>query len=143
MTPSSPAPPPSAGMRRSHAGWLAGGTFALGLVCGGVLVSGPDDDLALIAVDAAAPPADTNPDPADVPSDAEARFTDACLRAVAAAEEASTVLDELGGALVDLDAGRLDRIVHELVPLQVRLDEEAAACRLDVRRPADAGAPGD
>ncbi|MGY1683208.1 hypothetical protein [Geodermatophilus sp. SYSU D01176] len=134
-----------AGPRRTNR-WLAGGALAVGLAIGGVLGAGiaaaTDDDAAgtVAAPPVASDPAGQDPSP---DSGAEARVSDACLRAVAAAEQTYDAIEDLAGALLAFDARRLDEVVHELRPLQDQLERGTAACRVDVRRPGDPAGPSE
>ncbi len=116
--------------------WLVGGALVLGLTLGGGLGAGigaaMDDDTAGSV--AAPPDVSDTPGPDSAPgAGAEATISDACLRAVAAAQQAYDVIDELGRAVLDFDVQRLDEVVHELQPLQDELERGTAACRVDVR----------
>lgn len=125
-----------AGPRRPNR-WLAGGALALGLAIGAVLGAGVaavmDDDAAgTVAAPSVTPDTPQDPSPA---LGAEASMSAACLRAVAAAEQVYELIDDLGSALLDLDARRLDEVVHDLQPLQEQLEGGTAACRVDLGRP--------
>ena len=128
-----------AGPRRPDR-WLAGGALVLGLAIGGAVGAG----IAAIADDGAAETVAAPSVPSDAPGQdpsadpgAEASVSDACLRAVAAAEQTYDVIDDLGSALLELDARRLDEVVHDLQPLQQQLEGGAADCRVELRRPED------
>jgi hypothetical protein len=134
----------SAGPRRPSR-WPAGGALVLGLAIGGVLGAGigavTDDDAA--GTVAAPSVASDTPGQASSPGPrAEVSTSAACLRAVAAAEQTHDLIDDLGGALLDLDARRLDEVVHELQPLQEQLERGTAACRVEVRRPGSPTSSG-
>ena len=135
----------SAGPRRANR-WLAGGGLALGLAIGGVLGAGiaaaTDDD----ATGTVATPSVASDPPGQDPSPdlgAEASVSDACLRAVVAAEQIYDLIDELADAVLAFDARQLDEVVHDLRPLQDQLERGTAACRVDVRRPGNPAGPSE
>ncbi len=129
---------PSPGRRaerpgRAWSGWLAAGTFVVGLVAGALLVGllGQDPPVAPTAQEAPA----TGAAPGGVPT-ATADPTDggrvnaACLRAINAAQDIAAVVDDLGAAAAALDAARLDEVVRRLQPLQQRLEQNTADCQV-------------
>ena len=52
----------------------------------------------------------------------------ACLRTVNAAQDVFDVVEDLGEALSEFNAGRLDQVVRQLQPLQDRLQVNLAEC---------------
>lgn len=127
------------GIARSRAGWLVVAAFALGALAGWLVVSAVGEAPDAGAPSASAPAAPSSPPPEPLGQDAEAQVSDACLRALAAAEETVAVLEEIGGALAALDVRRLDEVIHDLRPVRDRLRAGTAACEVEVppSAPAD------
>ncbi|MGY1780629.1 hypothetical protein [Geodermatophilus sp. SYSU D01036] len=138
---------PSEGRRaerpgRAWSGWLAAGTFVVGLLVGALLVGllGQDPP----AAPAAQPDRPTTAGPATPPAETtggvdETRVNAACLRAINAAQDIAATVDELGAAAAALDAARLDEVIRRLQPLQQRLREDSADC--EVSEPASSSPP--
>ncbi|MGY1634628.1 hypothetical protein ACI784_23250 [Geodermatophilus sp. SYSU D01186] len=126
--------------RQSPSRLLLSGALVLGLAIGGALgvsIGAVTDDDAVGTAPAPFVASDTPGQDSPRHPEAEAGISDACLRAVAAAERTYDLIDDLGSALLHLDARRLDEVVHELRPLQDQLEQGTATCRVDVRRPDD------
>jgi hypothetical protein len=108
--------------------------FALGALAGWLAVNAfgesPDDG---------PPSAAPSSAPAEPLAPGTATVTDACVEALSAAEDTVDVLDEIGSALADLDARRLDEVVQDLRPLRDRVRAGTAACDVEVAPPAPAG----
>ncbi|MGY1608431.1 hypothetical protein [Geodermatophilus sp. SYSU D00700] len=125
------------------------GLLVLGLALGGLLGAGittlagddtaGDDTAGTVAAPTATadvPGQDSSPGP-----EGQVSISVACLRAVEAAERAYVAIEDLGSALLALDAGRLDAVVHELQPLRDQLERDLAACRVDIPRGESATDP--
>jgi hypothetical protein len=126
------------GSPRAAGRWLVGAALLVGLLAGAVVGAGlvtmwgggGSRTVAEPTV-ASDPPV---PDGSSPSLGAEATITEACLRALEAAERAYAAIDDAGSALLELDARRLDELIHDLQPLQAQLQEDTTACRIDLRR---------
>jgi hypothetical protein len=120
---------------RAQSWALLAGVLAVGLVVGGVLgalFAGGADDGSTGAAPSSAP---SSASATSTSTDVEVRVDEACLRALDAARQAYDALDGVGQALADLDAARLDEIVHRLQPLQQQVSEGTDDCRVVTRFP--------
>jgi hypothetical protein len=117
--------------------WLAVGTFVLGVLVGGVLVgllsggSGYAGEVGAVPTDAR----DGGALPQGIPTSGQAVVDAACLRALNAAQDVSIAVDDLGRVAggvdpAQLDAAQLDEAIRRLEPLQSRLRENLASCRV-------------
>ncbi len=114
-------------------GWLAVGTFVLGLLAGALLAGllGQTRPVAPTAQDdppAQSPPGGPTP---STPEGADGtRVNEACLRAINAAQDVAAAVEDVGTAAAALDAAQLDEAIRRLQPLQQRLQENSADCRV-------------
>ncbi len=145
---SHPASEPTAHPRRSHRSRgtaVAVGALVVGLLVGGViggLVAGPEDG-GTDGTPAASGAPSTSPGMGAADGrGAEVLIDEACLRALDAAQQAYGTIDEIGQALADLDAARLDDLIHRLQPLQQQVREGADDCRVVAQLPDASPAPG-
>ncbi len=110
--------------------------LAVGLLLGGLvggLVTGSRNGE---AAERGAVPTTGTPTPSPAgPRDAEVRIDEACLAALDAARQAYDAVDEAGQALADLNAARLDEVIHRLQPLEQQLREGADECHVAARLP--------
>lgn len=115
--------------------WLVAGTFVGGLVVG-VLVTGLLADTSPVYAQEPPAVAATGGSPGVGLDDALSSGADravvnqACLRALNVAQDALLAGEDLGVAAAALDPAQLDEAVGRLQPLQSRLDEDLAACRV-------------
>lgn len=141
MTGSVTRPPePPGGFRRVLRWWATTAVFLGGLLVGVVLTG-------LLSGGARLPPtgggtgAPTSSDaatPTTAAATGELVVNGACLRAINAAQDMLDVVRDLGEALSEFNAARLDEIVRRLQPLQQRLDENSAECEVEGRVPTGA-----
>ncbi len=113
--------------------WAAGVAFVVGLLAGALLVgllSGGGTVIPAGTGDAAATTAPGGADASPADPAGEVVVNAACLRTVNAAQDVFDVVDDLGEALSELNAGRLDQIVRQLQPLQDRLQVNLAECNV-------------
>ena len=151
-TTETPVPPPDTARPRGalsrlaavRSGLLAAVVFVLGLLVGALTVGLLDEGPVVVTTsespeDGAAPAGPSLPD-----EDASARFvvSGACLRAVNAAQDTLSLLDDVGQAAAELDAATLDEIVRGLMPLQTRLQTGLEACQVAAEVSGGAGEPG-
>ena len=134
MTGSSAPLPPT---RRAAGWWLAAGALVLGLLVGGIVVglaSGGSSDLdAPVASAGATAPGTTAPTPGD--ATAQVSVNASCLRALNAAQDTYTAINDLADAASTLNAARLDEIIRRLQPLQGRLQQDLRSCQVVTRLP--------
>ncbi|MDP5184270.1 hypothetical protein QOZ88_16675 [Blastococcus sp. BMG 814] len=139
--PGTRSPVPQEGWRRVLRWWGRAGAFLGGLVVGVVLVGLLSEGNVLVAA-----PVPTNPDAAlpafpdrgageEGGATGQVTIDDDCLRAVNAAQDIAQLIDELGEAIADFNATRLDEIVRELQPLQRRLQTSIDACEVEAGTP--------
>ena len=123
-------------------GWLAAGTFLLGLVAG-VLLLGllGTEPAAPTAQEAAAGPGPVGPRTATAEGTGRVEVNAACLRAINAAQDIAAAVEDLGTAAAVLDAAQLDEVIRRLQPLQDRLQENTAECEATGTTPSES-APG-
>lgn len=144
--PAEPTTPPKAPRKnRATRWWLAAGTFVVGLLAGaviaGLLSEGSPTPQAGSGPPSATPggsgPAGTTVSAAASGSGATAQVTvnDACLRAVNAARDAYTAINDIGDAAGQLNISRLEEIIRTLQPLQTSLTGDVDACRITTRLP--------
>ncbi len=143
------APPKPGGQRtRPWYAWLAVGTFVLGLMVGvlalGLLREGPAAELAQQVEQGSGRQAPS----ASSGATAGIRVNEACLRAINAARDIGSAVEDLGAAAAALDTAQLDEAIRRLQPLQERLEENAATCETvgavsgeDVTGPSSGPAP--
>lgn len=128
----SPAPDGRSG--RAVRWWLAAATFVLGVFVGGLLVGLLSEGSAPVPLATPAAPAtdDAVPLPAAPAGGetAEVVVNAACLRAVNGAQDVVAVIDDLGEAIGEFNAARLDEVVRRLQPLQGRLSADIAGCQV-------------
>ncbi|GAA4749340.1 hypothetical protein GCM10023328_34920 [Modestobacter marinus] len=114
--------------------WLAAAAFVLGVFGGGLLVGLLSEGSAPVPQAAPAAPATDGavPLPAAPPTGetAEVVVNAACLRAVNGAQDVVAVIDDLGEAVSEFNAARLDEVVRRLQPLQGRLAGDIAGCQV-------------
>jgi hypothetical protein len=127
------APPPGRRAERpgrAWSGWLAAGTFVVGLVAGALLggLLGQDPPVAPTAQEAQ--PTGAAPGSPPTGTADGTRVNAACLRAINAAQDIAATVDDLGAAAAALDAARLDEVIRRLQPLQQRLQENSADCEV-------------
>ncbi|MCZ2850432.1 hypothetical protein [Modestobacter sp. VKM Ac-2978] len=129
---SSPDPDERSG--RAVRWWLAAATFVLGVFVGGLVVGLLDDGSAPVpAATPAGPATDVGvPLPGAPPTGetAEVVVNAACLRAVNGAQDVVAAIDELGEAVGEFNAARLDEVIRQLQPLQGRLSGDIAGCQV-------------
>ena len=143
------APPEPGGQRnRPWYAWLAVGTFVLGLLVGvvalGLLREGPAAEASQQVEPGAGEPAAS----ASSGATAGIRVNESCLRAINAARDIGSVVEDLGTAAAALDTAQLDEAIRRLQPLQDRLQENSATCETvgavsgeDVTGPSTGSAP--
>ncbi|MGY1984744.1 hypothetical protein ACI792_00790 [Blastococcus sp. SYSU DS0669] len=127
------SPVPQEGWRRVLRWWGRTGAFLGGLVVGVVIAGLLSQGSVLVAA-----PVPTNPDAALPGADlgeesgATGQLTvdDDCLQAVNAAEDIAQLVDELGEAIAEFNAARLDEIVRRLQPLQRQLQNSIDTCEV-------------
>ncbi|MDT0276858.1 hypothetical protein [Blastococcus goldschmidtiae] len=124
-------------LSRAARWWAAGLAFVVGLLAGALLVgllSGGGTVPLAATGDAAGTtaPGGADASPGEGPADTarEVVVNAACLRTVNAAQDVFDVVEDLGDALSELNAGRLDQIVRQLQPLQDRLEVNLAECNV-------------
>ncbi|MGY2127592.1 hypothetical protein [Blastococcus sp. SYSU DS0617] len=124
-------------LSRAARWWAAGLAFVVGLLAGALLVGllsggGTVPPAATGDATGTTAPGDADASPGDEPVDTagEVVVNAACLRTVNAAQDVFDVVDDLGEALSELNAGRLDQIVRQLQPLQDRLEVNLAECNV-------------
>lgn len=129
------APSPERGDQRqggAWSGWLAAGTFVLGLLAG-VLLAG------LLGQDPPVAPGAEDPSTVSLPGSQPTtppegaggtRVNEACLRAINAAQDIAAAVEDLGTAAAALDAAQLDEAIRQLQPLQERLQASTADCQV-------------
>lgn len=126
-----------ADVRRRAAGWwLAAGTFVIGVFVGGVVVglaAGGSSDA--VSRPAASSPAGPDPGVAAPAATGQVTVNGACLRAINDAQDTYAAIDDLAEAARTVNAARLDEVVRRLQPLQRRLQQDLAACRVTTRLP--------
>lgn len=122
--------------------WWAAGALVIGLFAGGIIVgllsNGSSTSAAGSSTGGSAPSVSGSPRSTASPSSgatAQVNVNDACLRAVNAAQDAYTALNQVGDAARQLNATRLDEIIRRLQPLQSRLRDDVRACRVVTRLP--------
>ena len=145
-----PATPPPRRGRFSRAArwWLAAGTFVIGIVAGAIIAGLLSEGSSVAvagspAASAASSSAAASSSSAAASSSAEAAssqtgqviVSDECLRAINAAQDAYAAVNQIAGAIKDLDLSALDGIIRELQPLQSRLQGDIKACQVAVRLP--------
>lgn len=123
-------------------GWLAAGTFVLGLVAGVLLLALlGTEPAAPTAREAAAGPGPVGPGTASAEETGRVEVNAACLRAINAAQDIAAAVEDLGTAAAVLDAAQLDEVIRRLQPLQDRLQENTADCEATGTTPSEP-APG-
>ncbi|NEK87546.1 hypothetical protein GCU60_17535 [Blastococcus saxobsidens] len=141
-------------LRRALRWWALTGVFLLGLVIGAVtiaLLAGrtpvpPSAAPGAAGTSAPGGPAAATPgSPAGVTG--ELAVNAACLRAINAAQDTVEVVDDIGEAIAEINAARLDEVVRRLQPLQERLQVNIEDCQvvgqLPTRSPGEGpAAPG-
>ena len=141
MTGSVTRPPgPPGGFRRVLRWWATAAAFLGGLLVGVLLTGLLSRGAPLPATDGgtAAPTSSEAPAPGTAGATGELVVNAACLRAINAAQDMLDVLQDLGEALSEFNAARLDEIVRRLQPLQQRLDENSDECQVEGRVPTGA-----
>ena len=141
----SSSPDPDERSGRAVRWWVAAATFVLGVFVGGLVVGLLDDGSAPVPVATPAGPAtDVGvplPDAPPTGETAEVVVNAACLRAVNGAQDVVAAIDELGEAVGEFNAARLDEVIRQLQPLQGRLSGDIAGCQV-VSEVAEATPPG-
>jgi hypothetical protein len=115
--------------------WLSVCAFLLGMAMGTLLGTGLADEWTLGSPPAGAVPTEDSSPAAAPESGAGPSATadlEACLRVVSLAEESSGVIEEFGTTA-------LDEVLHRLHRLRLRLEAQAAACRMAVGTDANSG----
>ncbi|MCZ2836575.1 hypothetical protein [Modestobacter sp. VKM Ac-2985] len=128
-------PPASrTGTGRAVRWWLAAATFVAGLFVGGLLVGLLSEGSAPVPVAAQDAPGTDGavplPEAPATGETAEVVVNAACLRAVNGAQDVVAVIDDLGEAVSEFNAARLDEVVRRLQPLQGRLSADIAGCQV-------------
>jgi hypothetical protein len=116
---------------RAWSGWLAAGTFVVGLVAGALLVGllGQDPPVAP-TVQETQPTVPVSPPTGTADGTPGTRVNAACLRAINAAQDIAAAVGDRGAAAAALDAAALDEEIRRLQPLQQRLREDSADCEV-------------
>lgn len=124
------APPsePSGRRDRPWYTWLAVGTFVLGFLAGVVTLGLVSESPPAVSAAAADPEAEPREPSTPAGATAEIRVNEACLRAINAARDIATAVEDLGTAAAALDAAQLDEAIRRLQPLQDRLEANSATC---------------
>lgn len=142
--PAEPTTPPKAARKnRATRWWLAAGTFVVGLLAGAVIAgilsegsptpqagSGPSS-----ATTGGSGPASSSAAASSSGATAQVAVNDACLRAVNAARDAYTAINDIGDAASQLNISRLEEIIRTLQPLQTSLSGDVDGCRITTRLP--------
>ena len=117
--------------------WLASGTFVLGILVGvlllGLLSATPP------ALSAEQEESASDGDASSVPpgATAEIRVNEACLRAINAARDIASAVEDLGTAAAALDTAQLDEAIRRMQPLQDRLQENSSTCETTGTAPGE------
>lgn len=138
------SPVPQEGWRRVLRWWGRAGAFLAGLFLGAVLVGLLSEGAVVVAnpvpLDQALdPPGAADGGAAAGGATGQVSIDDDCLRAVNAAQDVAQLVDELGEAIVELNAARMDEVVRRLQPLQRRLQTSLETC--EVRAGTGGGPP--
>lgn len=114
--------------------WLAAATFVVGVFVGGLLVGLLSEGSAPVPIAAQDAPGTDDavplPEAPATGETAEVVVNAACLRAVNGAQDVVAVIDDLGEAVSEFNAARLDEVVRRLQPLQGRLSADIAGCQV-------------
>ncbi len=113
----------------ARSGWLAAGTFVVGLLAGalitGLLGQDPPVQPSGQAAMGAVPTAGM---PTAYPGAGGEQLSEACLRAINAAQDIAVAVEDVGTAAAALDAAQLDEAIRQVQPLQARLQAATAEC---------------
>lgn len=143
--PATRSPAPRPGWRAARRWVVAAAAFVAGLLVGGIVVGLVSGDTVVPpsgdgGAEPTASPVTTAPATGTAAATGQLFLSDDCLRAINAAEDLIGLVDDLGDALADFDATRLDEIVRDLQPLQDRLRNGIDDC--NVRATIATGSPG-
>ncbi|MGY2003655.1 hypothetical protein [Blastococcus sp. SYSU DS1024] len=140
------------GWRRALRWWGTAGAFLAGLFVGAVLVGLLGGSTVVVPAPLPAEPDAALPEApvAEGGATAEVSIDEDCLRAVNAAQDVAELVDELGAAIADFNAVRMDEVVRRLQPLQRRLQTSVDTCEVRAGRaggstpaPTGSAAPSD
>ncbi|MCF6736299.1 hypothetical protein [Blastococcus sp. KM273129] len=128
------SPEPREGWRRALRWWGRAGAFLAGLFLGAVLVGLLSGGTVVVAnpvpLDRADDPLGAGGGAAEGGATGRVTIDDDCLRAVNAAQDVAQLVDEMGEAIVALNAARMDEVVRRLQPLQRRLQASLETCEV-------------
>jgi hypothetical protein len=128
--------------------WLGVGTFVLGLLVGVLALGLLREGTAAESVRQVEPGSGEQAPSPSGGGTAGIRVNEACLRAINAARDIGSVVEDLGTAAAALDTAQLDEAIRRLQPLQERLEQNSATCETvgavsgeDVTAPSSVPAP--